>query len=100
MSNFRWGILGTGGIAQAFALDLAYLDGHSVAAVGSRIIDSAKGFAEKFPGCTPYGSYEELVQEDADARNVQSPHPMHSRARDACHACWQAGPVRESLHHQ
>lgn len=77
MSNFRWGILGTGGIAQAFALDLAYLDGHSVAAVGSRNIDSAKAFAAKFPGCTPYGSYEELVQADVDAIYVASPHPMH-----------------------
>lgn len=77
MSNFRWGILGTGGIAQAFALDLAYLDGHNVAAVGSRNIDSAKAFAAKFPGCTPYGSYEELVQADVDAIYVASPHPMH-----------------------
>ena len=77
MSDFRWGILGTGGIAQAFALDLAYLDGHSVAAVGSRSNESAKSFAEKFPGCAPYGSYEDLVQADVDAIYVASPHPMH-----------------------
>jgi predicted dehydrogenase len=77
MSDFRWGILGTGGIAQAFALDLAYLDGHSVAAVGSRNDESAKSFSEKFPGCTPYGSYDELVQADVDAIYVASPHPMH-----------------------
>ena len=77
MSDFRWGILGTGGIAQAFALDLAYLDRHSVAAVGSRSDESARSFSEKFPGCTPYGSYEDLVQADVDAIYVASPHPMH-----------------------
>ena len=77
MSSFRWGILGTGGIAQAFAADLAFLDGHSVAAVGSRTIKSANSFAQKFSGCTAYGSYEELVAADVDAIYVASPHPMH-----------------------
>jgi predicted dehydrogenase len=77
MSSFRWGILGTGGIAQAFAADLAFLDGHSVAAVGSRTIESANSFAKKFSGCTAYGSYEELVAADVDAIYVASPHPMH-----------------------
>jgi predicted dehydrogenase len=77
MSTFRWGILGTGGIAQAFASDLAYLDGHSVAAVGSRTIASADTFAQKYSGCKAYGSYEELVAADVDAIYVASPHPMH-----------------------
>lgn len=77
MSTFRWGILGTGGIAQAFAADLAYLDGHSVAAVGSRTIASADTFAQKYSGCKAYGSYEELVAADVDAIYVASPHPMH-----------------------
>lgn len=77
MSTFRWGILGTGGIAQAFAADLAYLDGHSVAAVGSRTIASADTFARKYSGCKAYGSYEELVAADVDAIYVASPHPMH-----------------------
>ena len=77
MSNFRWGILGTGGIARAFALDLALLGDHVVAAVGSRTIDSAAAFAADFPGSLPYGSYEELVTSDVDAIYVASPHPMH-----------------------
>jgi predicted dehydrogenase len=77
MSVFRWGILGTGGIAQAFAADLSYLDGHSVAAVGSRTLASAEKFAESYPGCEAFGSYEELVKADVDAIYVASPHPMH-----------------------
>ena len=77
MNSFRWGILGTGGIAQAFAKDLAYLDDHVVAAVGSRTIASATKFASAFPGCVSYGSYDELVNADVDAIYVASPHPMH-----------------------
>lgn len=77
MSTFRWGILGTGGIAQAFATDLALLEGHSVAAVGSRTIASANIFAEKYSGCIAFGSYEDLVTADVDAIYVASPHPMH-----------------------
>lgn len=77
MSNFRWAIIGTGGIARAFTEDLKRLDGHEVVAVGSRTIDSAQAFATQFPGITPYESYEELVGADVDAVYVATPHPMH-----------------------
>ncbi|MBP6147726.1 MAG: Gfo/Idh/MocA family oxidoreductase [Candidatus Planktophila sp.] len=77
MSTFRWGIIGTGGIAQSFAEDLKRLDGHIVSAVGSRSLTSAEKFTEQFPGAVPYGSYEELVTADVDAIYVATPHPMH-----------------------
>lgn len=77
MSNFRWGILGSGGIAHRFAEDLALLDGHQVAAVGSRSQESADKFAADFPGCRAFASYEDLVAADVDAIYVATPHPMH-----------------------
>lgn len=77
MSKFRWAIIGTGGIARAFAEDLKHLEDHEVVAVGSRTITSAQAFAAQFPSATPYGSYEELVEVDADAVYVATPHPMH-----------------------
>jgi predicted dehydrogenase len=77
MSTFRWGIIGTGGIAQTFAEDLKRLDGHVVAAVGSRTLTSAQNFAKHFPEAVAYGSYEELVAADVDAVYVATPHPMH-----------------------
>jgi predicted dehydrogenase len=77
MSDFRWGILGSGGIARRFAEDLAHLDGHVVAAVGSRTQKSAEEFAALFPGCAPFSSYEDLVASDVDAIYVATPHPMH-----------------------
>ena len=77
MTNLRWGLIGTGGIARAFARDLARTSGHTVAAVGSRSLEKAREFTEQFGG-TPFGSYEELVASDVDAVYVATPHPMHA----------------------
>ena len=77
-TDFRWGILASGGIAQAFARDLSYFNNHIVAAVGSRSKESADSFATEFPGCVAYGSYEELVSDPTlDAIYVATPHPYH-----------------------
>ena len=77
--EFRWGILGTGGIATAFARDLLYLNNHIVAAVGSRSITSAQDWSMEFPGCRAYGSYEELVNDpNIDAIYVATPHTFHA----------------------
>lgn len=77
MSTFNWGILGTGGIAQAFAKDLARLEGHAVGAVGSRSMAKASEFAAAY-GAKAFGSYEELVADkDINAVYVATPHPAH-----------------------
>ncbi len=77
MSDFSWAILGPGGIATAFAKDLALLNGHSIGAVGSRSLANAENFAAQFGG-KAYGSYEELVNDPAiDAVYVATPHPAH-----------------------
>ena len=77
MSNFSWGILGPGGIAQAFAKDLTFIEGHTIGAVGSRSNANAEKFANTFGG-TAYGSYEELVADSSiDAIYVATPHPAH-----------------------
>ena len=77
-TDFRWGILASGGIATAFARDLSYFNNHIVAAVGSRSQESAAAFATEFPGCVAYGSYEELVNDPTlDAIYVATPHPYH-----------------------
>ena len=77
MSNFSWGILGPGGIAQAFAKDLTFIEGHTIGAVGSRSLTNAQSFANTFGG-TAYGSYEELVADSGiDAIYVATPHPAH-----------------------
>jgi predicted dehydrogenase len=75
--SFRWGILGTGGIARTFARDLQLLPGHEIGAVGSRTIGKAESFAAEF-SAQPYGSYEALVESDVDAIYVATPHTLHA----------------------
>ena len=72
--SIKWGILGTGGIAQEFARDVSEHTDMQIAAVGSRTLQSAERFelAE-----SKFGSYEELVNSDVDAIYVATPHQMH-----------------------
>jgi predicted dehydrogenase len=74
----RWGIISTGGIARTFVNDLQYTDSGVAVAVGSRTIEAANTFADKFAIPRRYDSYEELVRDpDVDAVYVGTPHPMH-----------------------
>jgi len=74
----RWGIMGTGGIAGAFAHDLRLTSSGVVAAVGSRTADSAGRFADELGIPTRHNSYEALANDpDVDVVYVATPHPMH-----------------------
>ena len=78
-SKVRWGILGTGKVARAFATALTDTPDAQLAGIGSRNPDSAADFARTFGG-RPYGTYEELVHAaDVDLVYVATPHPMHYR---------------------
>jgi predicted dehydrogenase len=75
---FRWGILGTGWIAETFVTDLKAL-GIEVAAVGSRSQESADTFASRLGIPAAHPSYEALVADpDVDAIYVATPHPFHA----------------------
>ncbi|QYF92596.1 Gfo/Idh/MocA family oxidoreductase [Massilia sp. PAMC28688] len=75
----RWGILGTGGIARAFATALMATPGAVLAAVGSRSADSARAFGAEFGNPASYGSYEALADASGvDIIYIATPHPMHA----------------------
>jgi len=77
-SPVRWGILGTGGIANAFVTDLRLADSGVAVAVGSRSQGSADRFADKFGVANRHASYSSLVADpDVDVIYVATPHPMH-----------------------
>jgi predicted dehydrogenase len=77
----RWGLIATGGIAAAFAADLALTDSGRVVAVGSRAIDTAQSFADRFGIPNRHASYEALVADpEVDVVYVSTPHPSHHAA--------------------
>lgn len=75
--HIRWGILGTGFIADLQVQDLMD-NGFTVQAVGSRTLETSRSFSEKFSIPTAHGSYEALVADpDVDVVYVATPHTFH-----------------------
>ncbi|MES2149341.1 MAG: Gfo/Idh/MocA family oxidoreductase [Pseudomonadota bacterium] len=75
----RWGILGTGGIAHAFATALMETPGATLAAVGSRSMESAEKFGREFGSPLAYGSYQTLCDApEVDIIYIGTPHPLHA----------------------
>lgn len=73
----RWGILGTGYIADLQTADLLS-HGFTVQAVGSRSAASAAEFAGRFGIASAHGSYEDLVTDpEVDLVYISTPHPFH-----------------------
>src|ERR1700733_15768417 len=70
----RWGILATGGIAHAFARDLALQPDCVVVAVGPGSQASADAFGDEFGVPHRHASYQALVDDpDVDAVYVSTP---------------------------
>lgn len=75
----RWGILGTGKIARAFATALKDVPGAVLGAVASRSQDKAEAFAREFGAPAAYGAYQALADAaDIDLVYVATPHPQHA----------------------
>jgi len=74
----RWGILGTGWIAERFAASLRRHTVQQVVAVASRSGQRAAEFARDASVPHSYGSYEELARDPGvDVVYVATPHPAH-----------------------
>lgn len=76
--KIRWGILGTGKIAKAFATALRDLPDAELAAVASRSVDSATEFAREYGARRAHGSYQALADDPGvDVIYIATPHAMH-----------------------
>ena len=81
----RWGILGPGSIAEKFATGLSVLPDARLAAIGSRNLDRAQAFADRFGAERAWGSYEKLANDpDIDVVYIATPHPVHFPAAKLC----------------
>ncbi len=85
MSMTRWGILGCGSIAGAFAEGLQALPDARLVAVGSRSQEKAETFGARFAAPNRHGSYAALVADpEVDVIYVATPHPMHAEDTLLC----------------
>lgn len=76
--KIRWGILGTGKIANYFASDFDFVKHGKLQAVASREEAKAVEFAERYKIPRAYGSYAELYMDpEVDAIYVATPHNFH-----------------------
>jgi predicted dehydrogenase len=77
-TTYRWGIIGTGGIARAFAKGLSLLPEAKLVAVGSRTQAAADRFAKDFRAPRAHASYEALAADpEVDIVYVATPHVLH-----------------------
>ena len=74
----RWGVLGTGWIAERFTAALHRDTRQRVVAVGSRSVGSAKEFAGRIGAPRAHGAYADLVADpEVDVVYVATPHNHH-----------------------
>ncbi len=76
----RWGIIGAGNIAGAFANSLKHAKLGVLTGVASRSLEKAQAFAATHGVPHAWGSYEEaLASDEFDAVYLATPHPEHVR---------------------
>src|SRR5580704_6995062 len=74
----RWGILGSGWIAERFIESVRAHTTQDIVAVGSRNKERAEQFASRMGLRQAYGDYKELVNaDDLDVIYVATPHNLH-----------------------
>ena len=77
---FCWGIIGTGGIANAFTRDLEYVANHKISAVLSRSEQTANQFLlnNNLSDCKVYFDISLFMQDpDIDAVYIATPNTLH-----------------------
>lgn len=85
MNEVRWGIIGTGAIAHAFAADFAHANTGTLRAVASRSKESADAFAERFDIELSMVDYYSLINShEVDVIYIAVPHSLHYELTKAC----------------
>jgi predicted dehydrogenase len=72
----KWGIVGSGQIANKFAADFSFVKNAKLGGVASRNFDSAQKLASKFH-IDAFPTIDDLLTADLDVVYVATPHPLH-----------------------
>ena len=79
--KIKWGIVGLGRIARAFAEGLNFTSNAELYGVASRTIQKSKDFSKEWNVPRFFGSYDELAEdENIDAIYIATPHSEHHDA--------------------
>jgi predicted dehydrogenase/aryl-alcohol dehydrogenase-like predicted oxidoreductase len=79
MAKLKWGIIGAGRIARAFARGVAHSETGELIAIGSRGQKSADKFGDEFGLQKRHVGYESLLADpEVEAVYIATPHPMHA----------------------
>lgn len=85
MATFRFGIMGTGGIAHKFADAVKLIDQCEITAVANRTMVKAQQFADKYAVDHVYDDFEEMLkQESLDAVYIATTMDVHYRLTQLC----------------
>jgi len=78
--TLQWGVVGTGGIAMAFAQALTRSQRCRIVNVVGKTVEEAKAFAAQWKIPASAGSLEELLADPAvEAVYIGTPHPFHEQ---------------------
>ncbi|MFO7814572.1 MAG: Gfo/Idh/MocA family oxidoreductase [Halanaerobiales bacterium] len=76
--TIKWGIIGTGFIAQVFTEEFDFIEQGKITAVASRSREKAEEFAVKNNIEKSYSSYKDLAEDDElDVVYIATPHNLH-----------------------
>lgn len=85
VNSLRWGIFGTGWIANRFAQGLSRLSDAELVAVGSRTLESAEHFGARYEVPHRHASYQALARDaEVDVTYVATPNPLHKEHSLLC----------------
>jgi dihydrodiol dehydrogenase / D-xylose 1-dehydrogenase (NADP) len=85
IKKIKWGIMGTGNIANNFIKGLSALPEAELYAVASRSREKSEEFGNKYGAIKMYGSYEELVQDsEVDVIYIATPNTAHKENAVLC----------------
>ncbi|WP_197468086.1 Gfo/Idh/MocA family protein, partial [Neptuniibacter marinus] len=85
MNEVRWGIIGTGVIAQSFAADFEYAKTGTLRAVASRSKEAADAFSERYNIELSMVDYYSLINShEVDVIYIGVPNHLHYELTKAC----------------
>ena len=73
----KYGVIGSGWIAEEFVKGANLVDGFVFSAMYSRTFEKGKAFAEKFADVPVYTDINDFAKSDIDAVYIASPNSLH-----------------------